>query len=496
MPAMSRGGLGLVAANAVALLAGAGASVAYARWLEPTAFAHWAMALAAGRCGLLLLDGGLKTVLVRQPNDPGAQTWHTLERWCAAAALGLTLALALAMGSLASTGAIGWTAAVLLLVYPAAYLLSYPALLPALARLERNGRFGALGRVEGITALVELVLPALLMACGVAWWLSFCVAAVLARGWRTWQTCAAERAFAPTAAMPAGTGAPPGEARRLLRDGLAQQGVHALAMLRDLTHVWLLGPWFGKVWVGQYAFAHAASALMCQPLVLAATRMLLPGLRDLGPAQRRERVMQHIAGLCMASLPPMLVLPLALAGADDWLGAGKWAEARALLPWLALRLVGGVVATVLGTWMCAQAAPWAAARAHARWTLVECLGAAAGLALGGPPGLAMASALTVWYAAWDFCGVLSMPGQRQALLRQALAAALGRPSLLVAGTGFLMLQRWPVSPAWLPLLPLLPLLAWLSEARVRGALRAVLLRLAAGRVAAPVPEHAGHGGGA
>ncbi|MDT7838929.1 hypothetical protein [Aquabacterium sp. OR-4] len=489
MPALSRDGIGLVAANAVALMAGAGASLAYARWLEPASFAHWAMALAAGRCALLLLDGGLKTVLVRQPQDPDTQTWRTLERGCAAAALGLTVVLAAALAGLAAAGVIATTAAALLVIYPAAYLLSYPALLPALARLERSGRFGALGRVEGITALVELVLPALLMACGLAWWLSFCVAAVLARSWRTWQTRAVERAIGPLPAQAQAQAQAPvavpsaGEARRLLRAGLAQQAVFALAMLRDLTHVWLLGPWFGKAWVGQYALAHSASALVCQPLVLGATRMLLPELRTLAPAQRRQRVMQQISGLCMASLPPMLLLPLALASADAWLGAGKWADARALLPWLGLRLVGGVVATVLGTWLCVQAAPWAATRAHARWTLVEIVGALAGLALGGPPGLAMASAVSVWFAAWDFCGVLAAPGQRLGLLREAAACALGRPSLLVAGAGLWLLQRWPQPWPWLPLLPLL---AWLAEARVRQALRRLALRLVAGRAGPPL----------
>ena len=83
----ARGSTSLGLANALALLASVGAAAAYARWLPAESFGHWAAALAVARGALLLVDGGLKTALVRRPHWPGFEAMTRLQRVAIAAAV-------------------------------------------------------------------------------------------------------------------------------------------------------------------------------------------------------------------------------------------------------------------------------------------------------------------------------------------------------------------------------------------------------------------------
>ena len=478
-PVRQHGVLALGIAHALALLAAAGAASLYAGWLAPADFASWAMALALARAGQLLLDGGFKTALVRRASLPSDASLRRLRRCSMGLAMLASLLLAAVVLLPAWPGLAGGNRA-LLLLYPAAYLLSYPAMFIAQARLERAQQFRALGQAESAGVLVEFGLPVLLMAAGLAPLWALLPGVWLARCGRCgWLVLAARRLQAPGQAPLAVQAAPDA---RLWRDAAGVQAVALLSMLRDSMHLWLLAPWFGAGWAGAYAWAFTACALLGQVGVLTAARTALPALRALAPALRWPAVLAQVRWLAIATLPPMLMLPAWLAWADARLWQGHWQAALVLLPWVVARWLGGVATGSLGAWLLVARQPWAAARAHALWAAAEMVVAAAALAWFGPTGLALAAALSVWVGVLVFLRAAE-PGlpwwpRVLALLRVLLL----RPSLVAAA----LLAAWTAADAAaLPAASLALPLCWLAEPallrRVRPWLAGAWARLRSAR---------------
>jgi hypothetical protein len=451
-----QGVLQLAGAQALAVLAAAGAAVLYARWLQPAQLAGWLLAMAVSRAGLLLLDGGLKTSLVRAAALPDAHTLQRLQRQAAWLAAALSLAVAAAAATLAAGGRLGPDAAWLLALCPLACFAAQPPLPVALARLERAGCFGPVGRAEGASLLLEFTLPALLMAGGLGVVPAFVGATTLARVWRTARLLAAARQLP----APRWSGQPLSTAAAW-RDGASVQAVAALSMLRDNAHLWLLGPWHGAAWAGRHGLALTACTLASQVAVTTAARVALPRLRDCTPAQRWPLLLRQTRLLAMACLPPLALLPAWLAWADARLWSGQWAAALPLLPWLLLRMVAGVGLTTLGAGLLLAPGAWTAARCHARWTLLELALAVAALAMLGPAGLAIAGVPGAWLGLLLFLRGATPAGTPWGpRLAPLLAAMLARPSLALALGLAAWVQRQPDALAAATLA--LPL-CWLAE---------------------------------
>ena len=456
------GVLSLGVANGLALLSAVGAAALYARWLEPAQFAQWAWAWALARAGLLLLDGGLKTALVRRNAWPDAVTRRRLQRLSAAVAIGLTVAVVLVAWLLSAEGRLAPGPATLLAAYVAGYLLPYPALFEALARLERAQHFAPVGQAEGASVALEFALPALLMAAGLPWWAAFALAVGLARTLRTVWIVRAARDLPIEAA--AGDGVP---TRGLLAEGAGVQAVAGLSMLRDQMHLWLLGPWFGAAWAGAYTLALTACALVTQVSVATAARVTLPSLRATAVADQWPAVLARTRWLAIGTLPPLVLLPAWVAQADALWWGGRWQDALLLLPWLALRMVPGVATTTLGAWLLVAQGPWRAARAHAAWTGIEATLAVALLVAAGPVGLAMALGCSAWAGVVLFLKAAAPDEALVPRLRALVTVLLWRPSLWSG----LALALWAHADASvLPWVTLAMPLAWLAEPGLRRGL--------------------------
>ncbi len=462
-PALPPSGLlSLGMANGLALLAAVSAASLYARWLGAAEFAHWAGAMALAKAALLLLDGGLKTALVRRGVLPPAATLSRLTRLCGAAALGLATAVAALACSLWAGGHLDAAAALLMAAYSAAYLLSYPPLLAPLARLERARQFRTVGRAEATSVVVEFALPAALITAGLAHAAAFVVAVCLARLLRTAWIVVAAREL-PEAAADAGPGHA-GAPVDLLREGVAVQAVAGLSMLRDQSALWLLAPWFGAVWGGTYSFAATAFALVAQTPVQTAARVALPALRQASAAGRWPQVLAQTRWVTIAAMPPVLLLPAWLAWANQAWWGGQWQQALEIVPWMVPRMLAGMATTTLGAWLLVARAPAYSARSHAAWTATEIACAVAALAWLGPAGLAIAGAFSAWAGVALFLHAAEPTAAQGPRWQALLGVLLLRPSVWVAAALALLVHA---QAQWLPLATAALPLAWLCEPTVR-----------------------------
>lgn len=450
----------LALAQCLAVLCAAVATAAYARLLDAAQFSSWASALALAKGVAMLLDGGLKAALIRHEHAADAALLARLRRALLGAGAGTVIAIAAVMAWRWQQGRSDGGTALLMTVYPAAYLLSMPWLLGPLSQLERAQRFGRVGRSEAAALLLEFVAPAGLIALGMTAITAFAVSVVLARVLRLLWLHQAGDALAQAQPVPQAPAPQALALRRLLGAGLGLQAITALALLRDMSHLWLVGPWFGRDWAGQYALAMTVCALATQAAAQTMARVAVPELRACAPDQRWARVLGQSRQLAIWTLPPLALLPLWFALADTHWWAQRWQPAGLLLPWLCGRMVAGVATTTLGAWLSVARSPWHAARAHGVWTLAELVAALAACQAFGAPGLAISGLFTAWVGVGVFLAQAEPGPQVPRRLMDLCMTLLARPSLAVAGALALAAALWPQAWAWWT--ALLPL-AWLAE---------------------------------
>lgn len=420
LPVRGLGSLGV--AQVLALLAAVASGTAYARFLDAATLAGWAVALAAARATLLLLDAGLKTALVRRSEALAPAGERRLQQGTGAVAVAL-VALVAAWAQVAPHG---WVPAPALLVLAvAAYLLSHTLLLPALVRLERECRFDAVGRAEAAGTLVEFGAPALLLVLRVPALPALAAGVLAGRLVRAGLLMSAPRHGGQGGAAGLAPGGVPA-AGPLLREGLQLQAVALLSMVRDTVHLWLVGPWFGATWAGTYAFAMMACMVASQALVSLAARVALPALRPLAPAARVEAVGRALRLLALLVLPPLAALALVAVWGGAWFDE-RWHDTLALLPALVLRIVLALPLALFGPWLLVVAAPATTLAVHLRWTTVETAATVLALLALGPQGLA-------WV--WPFGGALGLWLYGRALQASGVS--------LAALPGLLMRRRGPL----------------------------------------------------
>lgn len=426
MTVLSRGVLVMSAANAVALGTTIASYFLYSRLLTPADFGVYAGALAIAKLGTTLLDGGLKTSLIKSHETVEPTVLRGLFLGSCGAGLAVLLLLSIVLGVLASAGTLSASTAAFFFLYGAAYFATYPFLFIPLAQLEREQRYSPVARSEALSISIEYGLPALL------WWLvapgfwSFVVGAWLGRLLRSGLILhAAENLSWLSRHVPANWFG----MWDLFKEGLGLQLAVLASMLRDSLHLIIIGPWFGKEWVGMYAWALQLCAVASQVFVQTATRVSLPALRlTQGSHSRWRATMIQVGWLCMLMAPPLVLLTDLATAANRELFRGQWTEALALLPLLVFRMLPGLATTPVGSLVLAECSASAYARASIVWSITEVLVALIFIAWIGPMGLAWSYSIMAWFGL--ACLIRALPAP--AKFRDVLMPLLRRPSMYTA----------------------------------------------------------------
>jgi O-antigen/teichoic acid export membrane protein len=436
--------LALSAANAVALGLGGLAYVAYSDLLTPAQFGLYGIAFAMARFAVLVLDGGLKTAIIKHPAGLGAADETALTLLSAALA-GVLLLAAWGAGSLLpEVSAVAREDAVFCAWFVAAYVATYPLMVVPTAQLERAMRYVPLSAIESVAIALELAGAApLLLATELGIW-SFLAAALAGRLFRV----AALQGVRGIRWSWPGRGSA-ATVKALLGEGAWLQGSLAASMVRDNLHVLVVAPWFGKAWAGYYAWALQLAMFSSQVFVATASRVAIP-VHASAPdfAARWTHTLVQMRWLAALTVPVLAAVWLLAPVADAAWFDGRWAPATGLLVLIFARMVPGIATSPLGSLVLVERGAAALARANAAWAGLEVAGALIACALLGPAGLAWSYAIVVWAG---FALLLAgLPNGGPVAARGALGAVLGRPALWAslagaAAVGFLVGER-PASP--------------------------------------------------
>jgi O-antigen/teichoic acid export membrane protein len=383
----------LFAANAVAFGTVGVSYFVYSRLLTAQEFGAYAAALAVGNLAILVLDGGIRTSIIKHTTNLAPEEESAL----LSLMLGLSAVLLLVVffGQRAvshfypaAEGQTGFVAA-----FAAVYLVTYPWIGLPTAALERGLAYSQIAWIESIGNVLERATPILFILFGNLRLGAFVVGLAIGRVLRAILLTRIHRVR-----LTPSIGASSTVVRSLLREGLWFQAGGAGSLIRDNLHVILLGPLFGAVWVGYYAWALQLCMLASQIFVqISALVSLSVTARSVEFSERWSMVAQQLAMLTSITAPILAMVIIIAPNMDHFLFADKWHSALTLLPLLCARMIPGIACAPVGTLLLVHRGARSFALALWAWTGVEMIAAYIAVELLGSTGLAVSYALAAWF---------------------------------------------------------------------------------------------------
>ncbi len=364
----------------------------YSKALTPSEFGLYSIALTISSIGIFLLDGGLKTAIIKHSDALSPHFQRIMLTWLLSVSFILTLAfflLRLPLEHFVPSAENDYT---FLALFAVIYLLTYPFIVISTAFLERQLSYRRLSLIEAVSIVLERAgaVPLLLWTkLGI---FSFVLALVVGRVFR---------AIAVASAHPVLPCRPRlSEIRTVLplvTEGGWIQLATGMSLIRDNLNVLLIGPFFGKAWVGYYAWGLQLCMILSQAFVQVSARISLPRMaQELNLSSRWEICRQQVRYLTMFTGPLLIAGLQLLPGINDRFFAGKWAPVQSILPFLIVRMMAGLALTPVGILVPVQSGGYVFAKANIAWTVCEVAGALFCTWMFGASGLAYSYAIMVW----------------------------------------------------------------------------------------------------
>lgn len=372
--------------------------IGYSKLLSPEQFGLYSIALTISTFATLVLDGGLRSIIIKSSHDLSGEEQRTLVFLVSAFALFIVVVMVLlksAVVYLAPSASVDYT---FLATFAAAYLLSYPFIFVPTAALERRLEYGKIAWIESVGVVFEKGLPVLFF-----WWTdlgmyAFVLGSVLGRLFRV---ISLGLFVAPKVHLPSFE-----QIRSIaafIKEGWWYQAGTATALLRDNLHVLLVGAWFGKEWVGYYAWGLQLCMVASQVFVQISARISLPlfsNTKEFG--DRWKYCVQQIRLLTIVTVPILAAVLVVIPIFNDVFFDSKWVVAIELLPYLFLRMIPALATTPVGMLLLVERGGRSYAVSSTKWTAIEWVSASIFCFAIGPSGLAVSYGLVAWIGLYLF----------------------------------------------------------------------------------------------
>lgn len=423
----------LFAANTFSYLVVGFSFVVYSRLLSPGEFGSYGAAFALAAMLSLVLDGGLKTTIIKMQREVTDEEEATVLWLMLLGALLLT-----ALFYVLQRPLFLWRPGIrqdyrFVVSFVSVSLIFYPLVTLPTARLERRLAYQHIAWIESTGMLLERGSPALILLWFHAGIYSFLWALVLARifeviAFGQFHRCATGLVSFRHVK----------QSFHLLREGGWIQAGALSNVVRDNLHVLLVGPFFGKAWIGNYTWALQICQISSQAFAQIAARVALPVFAQEGSFRDRwPKCLLQIRLLVELTGPVLCVVWFMLPVVNTHFFHGEWTPALILIPLLFFRMLPGLATTPLGPLTMVHRGGYVYARVSCTWTLAEIAGAAFCLAFLGPVGLACSYAFMVWVGLLLMLHALDETDY--GLARQLIEQTFGRSSLFFAAAVVLLL---------------------------------------------------------
>lgn len=399
----------------------------YSHLLSPGEFGLYAIALAMGSIGTLILDGGLKVAVIKHFQDFSEREKGVLLSWLTIISIALSLILVFAEKPLVYFKPIIQNDYRFISVFSIIYLLSYPFVSIPTAFLERGLNYKRLSIIESACNIVERASPALFLLYANFGINSFIWGLALGRILRITSLYVSHPVIFCALKIDRIKPLIP-----LWKEGIWIQTASGLSLLRDNLHILIIGPLFGKDWVGFYSWGLQLCILLSQAFVQVSARISLPLMAQSEDFDSRWTIcLKQIRYLTIFTCPLLIVSLVLIPGINDAFFNSKWTPALGILPFLFLRMVVGLSTTPIGNLIPVQKGAYVYARANGIWTLMEIASSLVFIFILGSIGLAYSYAVMVWAGLFVF--LRSLEGNYKNLFIDIANETFFRPSIFISG---------------------------------------------------------------
>ena len=412
----------LFASNLVAFGSVGASYLLYSRLLTAEQFGAYAAALAVGNLAVLVLDGGIRTSIIKHDRDLTDRDESSLLGLMFTFSLVLLLALYGGQSLLVHFFPAVNNQTAFVSAFAAVYLLTYPWIGLSTASLERQLLYSKLAWIESSATVIERAAPALLLAATKLGLGSFVVALLIGRlarivlvgrlhpiNWK-WRWTGDMKVMG-----------------WLLKEGLAFQLGGSASLIRDNAHVIIVGPLFGAAWVGYYAWGLQLCTIASQAFVQISARVSLPvTAKASGFVERWPTITLQVALLTAATAPILALVLLISPAMNQFIFKEKWSLALTLLPLLCARMIPGIACTPVGTMLLVEKGAARYAGALWAWTAIEISCAYLCTEYLGPKGLAVSYAVTAWTGLFVF--IRSFDRSSVLLFKEICLMIVARPA--------------------------------------------------------------------
>jgi O-antigen/teichoic acid export membrane protein len=382
----------LFAANLLAFGSVGVSYLVYSRLLTAAQFGAYAAALAVGTLSVLVLDGGVRTSIIKHEMALTVDDESSLLILMMGFSVFLLAALYAGQSLLMHFYPAVRDQIVFVASFAAVFLFTYPWIGLATASLERQLQYSKLAWTETVAIILERGAPALFLMFTKLGLGSFVIGLVLGRLTRLVLLGRLHRVRWAWRVRGDGN-----MIRRLLSEGFAFQVGGAASLIRDNAHILLVGPLFGALWVGYYAWGFQLCTIASQAFVQISARVSLPVTAQASNfANRWPTITTQIALLTAATAPILAAVLLMTPTLNHQVFSDKWSVALTMLPLFCARMIAGIAITPVGILLLVEKGAKKFAGALWVWTAIELLSAYVALKVLGPTGMALSYAVTVW----------------------------------------------------------------------------------------------------
>jgi PST family polysaccharide transporter len=415
----------LFVANIVAFGSVALSYLIYSRLLAAQQFGAYAAALAVGTLAVLVLDGGIKTSIIKHATALTRQEEGSLMSLMLAFSWLLLFILYFGQSAIGHFYPAAIDQTKFVSAFAAVYLLTYPWIGLSTASLERNLAYPQLAWIESIGTVLERGSPAILLASTTLGLGSFVLGLAIGRVTRI---ILLSRVHSVALGWPLKDNV---SVRRLLKEGFLFQVGGAASLIRDNLHLIIVGPLFGALWVGYYAWGLQLCAIASQVFVQISARVSLSVTAKAANFSKRwSTIAQQISLLTAATAPILVAMMLIAPTLDHYFFADKWHRALTLLPLLFARMIPGIACTPIGALLLVERGANIYARALWLWTMIELAAAYLAVKMLGPTGLAVSYSATAWIGVFFLLSGFGIDSF--SLLLQVCSIIFRRPALWVS----------------------------------------------------------------
>jgi len=401
--------------------------IIYSRILTPSEFGLYSIALTIGSIGIFLLDGGIKVAIIKLNKHFGeADQSYTLS-WLLLVSLLLTCILMMVKYPLSYFIPSVRSDYVFLAIFAAIYLITYPFIVISTALLERDLQYMRLGWIEAVSISIERGVPVIFLLCTSFGLYSFIIALLMGRLFRAlavWISHPVKlclpRFYRLKQILP------------LMREGGWIQLAAGLSLVRDNLHIIILGPLWGKEWVGYYSWGFQLCLVLSQAFVQVSARVSLPRMAQQGTIDERwQTSLEQVRFLTMFTAPLLFAGLLVVPGINESFFGGKWSPTLPLLPFMFFRMIIGMAITPIATIIPVQLGGAVFTRFNTIWTVIEVFVAGVLVFVFGPNGLAYSLSVSVLFGLYIGIRLLH-EGNANHVYKTVLITICKSPSLLIS----------------------------------------------------------------